>query len=82
MIGFVRNTRNEDDSKASAKLRKYISRIQEQYQNNLDTQIDQKIIRAVAKHLRGWDTKYDLLELDYDEVRDIKEENSSVDLQR
>ena len=75
-------TRNEDDSKATAKLQKYISSIQEQYQKNLEEPIDEEILCAVAKSLHNWDTKYDLLKLVYDEMKNIKEENSSVLSQR
>ena len=82
MIWFVDTTRYGDDSKSSTKLRKYISSIQEQYQKNLEEQIDKEIIHVVAKKLHNWDVKCDLLELDYNEVKDIKEENSSVSLQR
>ena len=69
-------------SEATEKLQRYVCSIQEQYQKNLDEQIDQEIICNVAKHLHNWDTKYDLLKLDYDEVKVIKEENSSVRSQR
>ena len=69
-------------SEATEKLRRYMCSIQEQYQKNLDEQIDQEIICDVAKYLHNWDTKYDLLKLDYDEVKVIKEENSSVMSQR
>ena len=73
----------KDGSKATAKLQKYISDIQEQYQKHLDEQIDSEIICDVAKHLHSWDAKYNLLNLDYDKVKVIKEENSSsVMLQR
>ena len=78
----IDSTRIEDDSKATAKLQKYISSIQEQYQKNLEEPIDEEIICAVAKNLHNWDTKYDLLMLVYDEMKNIKEENSSVLSQR
>ena len=82
LIWFVDTTRNGDSSKASAKLQKYISRILEKYEKNLEEQIDKEVIRVVAKNLHNWDAMYDLFELDYNEVKDIKEENSSVSLQR
>jgi len=64
------------------KLQNYLGKISEQYQKNLDEQIDQEIICETAKSLNDWDAKYDLLELDYDEVKVIKKDNDSVILQR
>ena len=75
-------TKDGGESKATAKLLNYLSSIQEQYQNNLEEQIDQEIICDVAKDLHNWDTKYDLFELDFGEMKVIKEENSSAVLQR
>ena len=75
-------TRDGGESKATAKLLKYLSSIQEQYQKNLEEQIDEEIICDVAKHLHGWDTKYDLLVLDFDEMKVINEDNSSAISQR
>ena len=72
----------ERGSRASTKLQNYISSIQEQYQKNLERQIDQEILYDVARHLHNWETKYDFLELDYNEVKVIKEENSSIHSQR
>ena len=70
-------------NRANTKLQKYISSIQKHYQKNLEGEIDQEIICEVAKYLQNWDTKYDLLELIYCEVKIIKEENvSSVISQR
>ena len=68
--------------KATLKLKKYLSAIKEQYKKNLEKQVDEKIVCEIARKMHDWDTKYDLLELDCDEVNVIKEENSSVKLQR
>jgi len=69
-------------SKASAKLQNYLCFIPEQYMESLDEPINQEIICEAAKNLEGWDVKYYLLELDYDEVKDIKIDNSSAKSQR
>ena len=74
--------RDDRESKATAKLQNYIGIIQKQYQKNLDGQIDQEVLCDVAKNLRSWHTKYNLLELDYDEVKVIQEDNSSAISQR
>ena len=79
---WLADIRDGSERKATAKLLKYLRCIQEQYQKNLDEQIDQEILSDVAKHLHNWDTKCDLLELDYKEVRVIKEESSSFLSQR
>ena len=75
-------TKDGGESKATAKLLNYLSSIQEQYQKNLEEQIDQEIICDLGKGLHSWDTKYDLFELDFDEMKVIKEENSSAISQR
>ena len=82
LLCCIEITKDGGESKATAKLLNYLSNIKERYQKNLEEQIDEEIICDVAKHLRGWDTKYDLLELDFDEVKVIKEDNSSAISQR
>ena len=66
----------------SEKLKNYLSQIPEQFHKNLDEQIDDEIVCDIAKSLSGWSEKYDLLELSYDGVKDIKMENSSAKSQR
>ena len=82
MLLCIEITKDGSESKPTAKLLNYLSSIQEHYQKNLEEQIDQEVICDVAKYLHGWDTKYHLLELDFGEMKVIKEENSSAISQR
>ena len=75
-------TKDAGESKGTAKLQSYLSSIHDRYQKNLEEQIDQEVICDVAKDLHGWDAKYDLLELNFGEVKVIKEDNSSAILRR
>ena len=75
-------TKDGGESKTTANLRIYLSSIQEKYQENLEEQIDQEIVYDIAKTLQNWEANYDLLKLDLDEVKVIKEKNSSVLSQR
>ena len=75
-------TKDGGESRATTKLLNYLSSIEEQYQKNLEEQIDEEVICDVANYLHGWDTKYDLLDLGFDEVKVIKEDNSSAISQR
>ena len=80
-VWFV-DIRGERESRATAKLQHYKRRIQKQYQKILDRQIDQVVICDVAKNLHNWHTKYNLLELNYNEVKVIQEDNPSAISQR
>ena len=66
----------------SENLKYYLSQIPEQFHEYLDEQIDDEILCKTAESLTGWRYKYDLLELNHNEMKGIELDYNSAESQR
>ena len=71
-----------ENNRESENLKYYLSQIPERFHENLDEEIDDEILSKTAESLTGWIYKYDLLELNDDEMKAIKSDNDSAESQR
>ena len=71
-----------ENNRESENLKYYLSQIPEQFHENLDDEIDDEILNKTAESLTGWIYKYDLLELNHNEMEGIKFDNDSAESQR
>ena len=71
-----------ENNMESENLKYYLTQIREQFHENLDKQIDDEILCKTAESLTGWRYKYDLLELNDDEMKGIELDNNSAESQR
>ena len=71
-----------ENNRESENLKYYLSLIPERFHKNLDDEIDDEILSKTAESLTGWIYKYDLLELNHNEMEGIKFDNDSAESQR
>ena len=74
---------DQNESKESEKIKNYLSKIPEKFHKNLDEPIDEEIVCKVAESMKqDWIANYDILELSFNKLKDIQQENNLAKFQR
>ena len=71
-----------ENNMESENLKYYLSQIPEQFHENLDKQVEDEVLSNTAESLTGWRYKYDLLQLNEDDMKVVEQDNNSAESQR